>query len=441
MTLACCKLRLAAEHARLVFADGRAADLTGPRMQQLLQAAQPVLDYLRSRGAHPLRAISLRLSERVLRATYQGDGHVAVVRVDGEQFIREVAPLCGQLVAAARRAAPRLERHDVAPDFVLPTASGVPTRFYGTAGGQPSVLAFIADDDAHAVAPALRTLASELDLALYAVVRTSPGRERFEHAREEFVDSEGDLWRRWGAGPGSTLYVLDANLRIVEAVHGAPAIQAGDAVRDALARATSAAADDSYAPVLLVPNALDLDLCTRLCELAALGSQPTGIERSAAGQRRTEIDPSFKRRRDHVVADQALIAELTHRLSCRIMPEVAKAFSFAATRFEGFKIGCYDARERGRFRRHRDNLSRATAHRRFAVSLNLNEDYAGGELRFPEYGLRAYRPRTGGAVVFSCSLLHEALEVTDGRRFVLLTFLYGDQDQRLSRPPRTAPNG
>jgi hypothetical protein len=32
-------------------------------------------------------------------------------------------------------------------------------------------------------------------------------------------------------------------------------------------------------------------------------------------------------------------------LSCgrRVLPEVGKAFAFRATRFEGFKIACYDA--------------------------------------------------------------------------------------------------
>ena len=47
-------------------------------------------------------------------------------------------------------------------------------------------------------------------------------------------------------------------------------------------------------------------------------------------------------------------------------------------------------------------------HRRFAVSLNLNTgDYEGGCLRFPEFGPHLYVAPAGGAVVFSCSLLHE----------------------------------
>ena len=87
-------------------------------------------------------------------------------------------------------------------------------------------------------------------------------------------------------------------------------------------------------------------------------------------------------------------------------------------------IACYDAERGDYFRRHRDNQTPATATRRFALTLNLNSDeYEGGELVFPEYGNDRYKPPTGAAVLFSCSLLHEALPVTSGQRFALLSFL------------------
>lgn len=62
------------------------------------------------------------------------------------------------------------------------------------------------------------------------------------------------------------------------------------------------------------------------------------------------------------------------------------------------------------------------------MSINLNtEEFTGGELRFPEFGDQRYRPESGAAIVFSSSLLHEAMHVTSGRRFVLLAFLFGDR--------------
>jgi predicted 2-oxoglutarate/Fe(II)-dependent dioxygenase YbiX len=87
------------------------------------------------------------------------------------------------------------------------------------------------------------------------------------------------------------------------------------------------------------------------------------------------------------------------------------------------RIGCYDSAERGEFRRHRDNTTPYTAHRKFAISVNLNSGYEGGAVGFPEYGRKVYVPPPGGGVIFSCSLLHEAQPVTKGRRFGLFTFL------------------
>jgi predicted 2-oxoglutarate/Fe(II)-dependent dioxygenase YbiX len=94
---------------------------------------------------------------------------------------------------------------------------------------------------------------------------------------------------------------------------------------------------------------------------------------------------------------------------------------------ERYLIACYDAAGGGYFRPHRDNTTNATLHRRFAVTINLNaEDYEGGDLRFPEFGPKSYRAPTGGAVVFSCALMHEALPVTRGKRYAFLPFLYDD---------------
>ena len=58
------------------------------------------------------------------------------------------------------------------------------------------------------------------------------------------------------------------------------------------------------------------------------------------------------------------------------------------------------------------------------MSLNLNHDeFEGGQVCFPEYGRMLYNPVRGGALFFSCSLVHEALPVTKGKRFALFTFL------------------
>ncbi|RMG07061.1 MAG: 2OG-Fe(II) oxygenase, partial [Cyanobacteria bacterium J055] len=42
-----------------------------------------------------------------------------------------------------------------------------------------------------------------------------------------------------------------------------------------------------------------------------------------------------------------------------------------------------------------------------------------------------YEAPPGGAVVFSCSLLHEATPVTRGRRYAYLPFLYDDEAAKI----------
>jgi predicted 2-oxoglutarate/Fe(II)-dependent dioxygenase YbiX len=60
------------------------------------------------------------------------------------------------------------------------------------------------------------------------------------------------------------------------------------------------------------------------------------------------------------------------------------------------------------------------------VTLNLNSEFEGGDLRFPEFGRQTYKVPAGGAVVFSCSLLHEATPITKGKRYAFLPFLYDE---------------
>jgi len=62
---------------------------------------------------------------------------------------------------------------------------------------------------------------------------------------------------------------------------------------------------------------------------------------------------------------------------------------------------------------------RAEGRFHFETSLRILK---GANCDFPQ----RYRPEAGTAIVFSSSLLHEAMHVTAGRRFVFLAFLFGD---------------
>jgi peroxiredoxin/predicted 2-oxoglutarate/Fe(II)-dependent dioxygenase YbiX len=183
------------------------------------------------------------------------------------------------------------------------------------------------------------------------------------------------------------------------------------------------------APILMVPRILEPELCRELISYyETQGGHDSGYMTSdAQGRTVGVIDYGRKRRRDCNIEDEVLRTKIRSRIIRRLIPEVFKAYQFRVTQSERYIVACYDTGEGGYFRAHRDNTTRGTAHRRFAVTMNLNaEEYEGGNLRFPEFDDRSYRAPTGGAVVFSCSLMHEALPVTKGRRFCVLPFLYDE---------------
>lgn len=188
-----------------------------------------------------------------------------------------------------------------------------------------------------------------------------------------------------------------------------------------------------FAPVLVVPGVFEPDFCRMLIGLYEQhGGQESGFMRDIEGKTVEVTDYSHKRQSDYDITDETVIRAAQFRLHRRLVPEIKKAFQFSATRIERHIVACYDASTGGHFQPHRDNTTKGTAHRRFAVSINLNaEEFEGGNLRFPEFGPRTYRPSTGGAVVFSCSLLHEATPVTNGKRFAFLPILYDEEAAKL----------
>lgn len=183
-----------------------------------------------------------------------------------------------------------------------------------------------------------------------------------------------------------------------------------------------------HAPILVLPRIFEPEFCRRLiAEYEAVGGGESGFMRDVDGRTIGVMDPSHKRRKDAFLKDEALRTQIRARLTARLVPEIRRAFQYNVTRLERYVVACYDAADQGFFRAHRDNTTKATAHRRFAVTMNLNTgDYEGGDLDFPEFGPQTYKAPAGGAVVFSCSLLHEARPVTRGRRYAFLPFLYDD---------------
>lgn len=225
------------------------------------------------------------------------------------------------------------------------------------------------------------------------------------------------------------LLVLDRRLQVV-------AVMAPDEHQSALALIAELAAEqpDTPAPVLIMPRLFEPEFCDALIHLYETGgNEESGFMSQRDGRTQLIHDHGFKRRRDHLVTDERIRNAIRMRLRTRLIPAIRRAFQYEATRIERYLVAAYDAETGGYFKPHRDNTTSGTAHRKFAVTINLNDAFDGGELRFPEFGQRTYRAERGGAVVFSCSLLHEATAVTRGRRYACLPFLYDDASAEIRK--------
>jgi hypothetical protein len=144
---------------------------------------------------------------------------------------------------------------------------------------------------------------------------------------------------------------------------------------------------------------------------------------------RQVYDPGSKIRTDCILHGAAS-GEVDQLLARRLLPEIYKVFNIKITRREPYKLGMYSAEKGGFFRPHRDNFEPAMYYRRLAVSINLNDGFEGGSLMFPEYSDDMYCPGPGCALVFPCTLVHGVTRVTSGDRFMMIGFLYSEEDHQ-----------
>lgn len=318
-----------------------------------------------------------------------------------------------------------------------------PDFAFGSLGGGYTLMAFMPGElESHVAAMAeLERQGASFGLADRAAFSIVQDRQRFEDARTLLP------WLRHFHDPDSQIadvfllnddekragcfILLDPSLRVVVACD----LDRSEALYRLIANLAPAELHGGvpiHAPVLILPRIFEPDFCRRLIDVYNQdGGARSGVMRQIDGMTVGVID-GFKSRKDAHVTDPELKKQIRLRITHRLLPEIEKAFSFKATRMERYIVARYNAEEGGYFKRHRDNTTKGTAHRQFACSINLNaEEFEGGNLRFPEFGPRTYRPPTGGAVIFSCSLLHEATPVTKGTRFAFLPFFHDEANEKI----------
>lgn len=335
---------------------------------------------------------------------------------------------------------------DRIPDFALPGLDGKLRKFIWSFSGDPVALLAVAD-------------LSALDPAQFTTLRAActAASTRLLVVAGNDVGPAAPLWKKLGAepeqplllcdpkgqflaallaqggavgfgqgmGPRQRVIVLDANQRVATSFDTRALLATAEAIGKLAESVRSTAGgglllNTAMAPVLVLPRVFEPDFCTQLIRLWGKGDHKD----SGVSSRYGNVDmAALKRTEDYTIVEPMMLKAVSDRLAYRIGPELTKVFAFDREfTFDSHVVLSYSAEGQHFFAAHRDNGAPTTADRAFAVSLNLNDDFEGGELVFPEYAGVRVSPPAGAAAVFSCALLHKVGPVTRGRRYVLTTF-------------------
>lgn len=245
-------------------------------------------------------------------------------------------------------------------------------------------------------------------------------------------DDGGAISRMFGAAEMPRTVVLDPMLRSIADIPWDTPQGHAQTVRSVLRSlpdVDNSAGVPLFAPALTVPRVFSFELCDFLVQFyEQQGGVDSGFQYEIDGKTTTLANWQLKRRKDVPVIVPEVRELIRTQVMQRVLPQIERYFQFQATRMDRYIVACYDSEVGGHFFRHRDNVNAGAQHRRFALSINLNNNFEGGDLTFPEFGRKTYRPSEGGALVFSCGALHQVTPMTKGRRYAFLAFLYGEED-------------
>ena len=211
-----------------------------------------------------------------------------------------------------------LGRGERAPDMVLASGDGTPTRYYAQAGGRPALLVF-ADEGCvarlHALAEGLGAIGDE-DLTVHVV--GPPALAGHDLPFPLLQDADGRAVGAYRTGGTPTAFLLDPNLRVRATL---PFTDGARVATDVAELVAELVWDDrqppeitTQAPLLLVPDVLDPEQCAELIAVwEQQGHSQTGVETATGGGRAEQHNAQLKRRHDHVVGTRSAAASWSPR--------------------------------------------------------------------------------------------------------------------------------
>ncbi len=198
----------------------------------------------------------------------------------------------------------------------------------------------------------------------------------------------------------NTVYILDANRRIKN-------IKTFNNINDILNLKIEKKISYVNIPYLIIEDVLDEPLLKKVLDFYNNSNNQ-------------EIHNSSNKNRLHVHPNKELEKMIDNKLSRSLFPEIKKIFYFDVEYRELYKICSYNSETNGRFAAHRDTPY-PHQHRKFALSLLLNDDYEGGELFLQEYNIQI-KPKANTAIVFPGICSHQVNSIISGSRKTIITF-------------------
>jgi len=355
-----------------------------------------------------------------------------------------------------------LTQGDTAPWFQARSSAGRLVNL-NIFGGQYVVLSFLGSSTFGAIPQLIQEIERQRAVfdaidACFIGISIDPDDERQKRLQPQspglsfLWDFDASISRMYDAARSQGRYivhslVLDPNLRVLAFI---PMDGDGTAharrIVEVLQSVPPVKELEGLPPILVLPHIFEVPLCKALIDRHATDAgEGLGYATMENGRAVNKYDNAKRRARDWIIKDRDVISVLESRLRRRLFPQVEKVFQYSATQIEDFVVARYDAAEGGEtggfFVPHRDNTNPLTAFRKFAVTIALNSgEYDGGGLHFPEYSSRGFHAPTGGAIVFSCSLMHGVRPVTRGKRFVCPLFIFDDEAAKLRDQSRLAHN-
>lgn len=152
--------------------------------------------------------------------------------------------------------------------------------------------------------------------------------------------------------------------------------------------------------------------------------------RYTTGKVGNKVNVKQKRRKDLFISNDQIIKTIDNYFYDNLYSEIMANFSDIKYR-EKWKLGHYNHEDNGFYNLHTDTAGDTKYRKTSCVTmLSSSDDYVGGELHFPELD-KKFKLDKGDVIIFRSELLHGVHPVTEGERYVLISFFFDDEGMEI----------